>query len=119
MHKRSEKVAEAIHELVCALLVKEIKDPRIGFATITGVQLSDDLHFAKIFFSVVGDEEQRKATEKGLNSARGFIRKEMGKAFRMKYIPDIIFKYDESIDKGDRIERLLKEIATQATADDE
>lgn len=119
MHKRSEKVAEAIHEFVCGLLVKDIKDPRIGFTTITGVELSSDLHLAKIFFSVVGDEQARKETEKGLNSARSYIRKEMGKVFRMKFIPEIVFKYDESIDKGDRIETLLKQIGSQTPSDDE
>lgn len=110
MYKRSEKVAEAIHELVCQLLLKGIKDPRIGFVTITGVEVTDDLNMAKIYFTVHGGDEEKKATLQGLNSARGFIRKEMGRQIRMRRPPDIHFAYDESVDYGCRIENILKEI---------
>ncbi|MCM2358122.1 MAG: ribosome-binding factor A [Geobacteraceae bacterium] len=113
MYKRSEKVAEAIHEMVSELLVKGLKDPRIGFVTITGVKVTDDLHLATVYFSVIGSDEEKKATEAGLNSARGYIRKELGKSLRMRYIPDITFRYDESVEYGSRIESLLKEIVTK------
>lgn len=118
MYKRSEKVAEAIHEMVSELLIKGLKDPRIGFVTITGVKVTDDLHLATIFFTVIGSEEERRATEKGLNSARGYIRKEMGRNLRMRYIPDIVFKYDESVEYGSRIESLLREIVVKDKDDD-
>jgi len=118
MHKRSDKVAEAIHEVVTQLLVKGVKDPRIGFVTITGVQVTDDLHLARIFFSVVGSDEEKKATEAGLNSAKGYFRREMGKQLRMRYVPDLIFSYDTSLDYGERIETLLKEISTEKQNDD-
>ena len=118
MFKRSEKVAEAIHEMVSELLIKGLKDPRIGFVTITGVKVTDDLHLATVFFTVIGSEEERRATEKGLNSARGFIRKEMGRNLRMRYIPDIVFKYDESVEYGSRIESLLREIDVKDEGDD-
>ena len=118
MFKRSEKVAEAIHEMVSELLIKGLKDPRIGFVTITGVKVTDDLHLATIFFTVIGSEEERRATEKGLNSARGYIRKEMGRNLRMRYIPDIVFKYDESVEYGSRIESLLREIVVKDEGDD-
>jgi ribosome-binding factor A len=110
MYKRSEKVGEAIHEIVSELIIKGLKDPRIGFVTITGVKVTDDLRAAKVFFSVVGSEEERLATEKGLNSAARFIRNEVGKNLRMRYVPEILFRYDEAIETGDRIERLLKQI---------
>ncbi len=110
MYKRSEKVAEAIHELISGLLIKGLKDPRIGFVTITGVKVTDDLHQARVFFTVVGSDEEKKATGQGLNSARGFIRKEMGKELHMRYVPELIFQYDESVEYGNRIESLLKEI---------
>ncbi|MDD2320282.1 MAG: ribosome-binding factor A [Geobacteraceae bacterium] len=116
--KRSDKVAEAIHELVSGLLIKGVKDPRIGFATITGVKLADDLHLATIYFSVIGDDSDKKSAEQGLNSARGFIRKEMAKSLRMRYVPDIIFRYDESVDYGRRIDTLLDEIIPAETNDD-
>jgi ribosome-binding factor A len=118
MFKRSEKVAEAIHEMVSGLLIKGLKDPRIGFVTITGVKVTDDLHLATVFFTVIGSDEEKSATEKGLNSARGFIRKEAGKNLRMRYIPDIIFKYDASVEYGSRIESLLKEIIVKDDGDD-
>lgn len=112
MFKRSEKVSEAIHEMVSALLIKGLKDPRIGFVTITGVKVTDDLHLATIYFTVVGTDEEKKATEQGLNSAKGYMRKEMGKNLRMRYVPDLIFKYDSSLDYGNRIDSLLRQIHT-------
>jgi ribosome-binding factor A len=118
MFKRSEKVAEAIHEMVSELIIKGLKDPRIGFVTITGVKVTDDLHLATVFFTVIGTPEERTATERGLNSARGYIRKELGKSLRMRYIPDILFKYDASVEYGSRIESLLNEITTKDDADD-
>ncbi len=118
MYKRSEKVAEAIHEMVSALLVKGLKDPRIGFVTITGVKVTDDLHLATVYFTVIGSDAEKKATEQGLNSARGFIRKEMGKTLRMRYVPDILFRYDASVEYGARIETILKEITTADEGDD-
>lgn len=112
MYKRSEKVAEAIHEEVSALLVKGLKDPRIGFVTITGVKVTDDLHLATIYFTVIGNDEQKTDSAAGLNSAKGFIRREMGKTLKMRYVPDLIFRYDASVEYGNRIEGILKEIKT-------
>jgi ribosome-binding factor A len=116
--KRSDKIAEALHELISGLLVKGVKDPRIGFTTITAVKVTDDLHLATVFFTVIGDDAEKKNSEQGLNSARGFIRKEMAKTLRMRYVPDIIFKYDDSVDYGRRIDSLLDEIITTNTSDD-
>ncbi len=108
--KRSEKVAEAVHEIISELLVKGLKDPRIGFVTLTGVNLTDDLRLATVYFSVVGSEEEKKDTEKGLNSAKGYIRKEMGRNLRLRYVPDIIFKYDDSLAYGNRIDNILHDL---------
>ncbi len=118
MFKRSEKVAEAIHEMVSELLVKGLKDPRIGFVTITGVKVTDDLHLATVYFTVIGSDAEKNSTEQGLNSARGFIRKEMGKTLRMRYVPDLLFRYDASVEYGARIETILKEISTTDEGDD-
>jgi len=116
--KRSEKVAEAIHEIVSGLLIKSVKDPRIGFTTITGVKLTDDLHLATIYFTVIGTESEKSAAEQGLNSARGFLRKEIGKSLRMRYVPDIVFRYDVSFDYGRRIDTLLDTIKSAESHDD-
>jgi len=110
MFKRCEKVAEAIHEEISSLLVKGVKDPRVGFVTVTGVKVTDDLHLATVYFSVMGGEAERKGAEAGLNSARGFLRREIGKVLRMRYVPDLMFRYDESVEYGSRIENLLKQI---------
>jgi len=110
MFKRSEKVAEAIHEEISRLLIKGVKDPRVGFVTVTGVKVTDDLRVATVYFSVIGTDEDRKGAEAGLNSARGFVRREVGKILRMRYVPDIIFKYDESVVYGSHIESILKQI---------
>lgn len=109
-HKRADKVAETIHSTVSTILVRGLNDPRIGFVTITGVEVTDDLHLARIFFSVIGDDEARKNTEKGLNSATRFIRHELGKVLKMRYTPDILFKYDHSQEYGSRIDALLREV---------
>lgn len=116
--KRSEKIAEALHELISGLLVKGVKDPRIGFTTITAVKVADDLHLATVYFTVIGTDAEKKATEQGLHSARGFIRKEMAKTLRMRYVPDVVFKYDESVDYGRRIDSLLNDVLATNTDDD-
>ncbi|HZV83101.1 MAG TPA: ribosome-binding factor A [Geobacteraceae bacterium] len=110
MFKRSEKVAEAIHEEISTLLIKGVKDPRIGLVTVTGVKVTDDLHLATVYFSVIGGEAERKGAEAGLNSAKGFLRREIGKVLRMRYVPDLMFRFDESVEYGSRIESLLKQI---------
>jgi ribosome-binding factor A len=110
MFKRSEKVAEAIHEEISSLLIKGVKDPRVGFVTVTGVKVTDDLRLATVYFSVIGSAEDRKGAEAGLNSARGFFRRELGKSLRMRYVPDLMFRFDESIEYGSRIETILKQI---------
>jgi ribosome-binding factor A len=110
MFKRCEKVAEAIHEEISSLLIKGVKDPRVGLVTVTGVKVTDDLHLATVYFSVIGDEAVRKGAEAGLNSARGFLRREIGKVLRMRYVPDLMFRYDESVEYGSRIENLLRQI---------
>jgi ribosome-binding factor A len=117
-HKRSDKVAETIHTTISIILSRGLNDPRIGFATITGVEVTDDLHLARIFFTVIGDDEAKKNTEAGLNSAARFIRHELGKVLKMRYTPDILFKYDHSQDYGQRIDALLREVQVQDDGND-
>lgn len=112
-HKRSDKVAETIHELISSILSRGLNDPRIGFVTISGVEVTDDLHIAKIFFTVIGDDKAKKDSEAGLNSAKGYIRREIGKHLTMRHTPELLFKYDHSLDYGCHIDSLLKEIGTE------
>jgi ribosome-binding factor A len=117
MYKRSEKVAEAIHEEISGLLVKGLKDPRVGFATLTSVKVTDDLRLATVYYTVMGDEAARRAAQAGLESARGYLRSEIGKSLRLRHVPDLLFRYDESIDYGMRIDSLLREIGGEGSHD--
>ena len=117
MVKRSDKVGEQIHKIVSELLIKGLKDPRIGFVTITGVKITTDMRQATVYFTVIGSEQQKKDTAAGLNSARGFIRKEVGQALMMRFAPEIQFKYDSSLEYGQHIEAILKEIGSTDDGD--
>lgn len=115
--QRAQKVGELIHKEISSLLIKGLKDPRVGFVTITGVAVTPDLHLARIYFTVMGDASKRKETAAGLKSAVPFMRREIGKILRMHYIPDLLFEYDKSVDYGQRIEGLIKEIHTREEHD--
>lgn len=116
-YKRSQRVADLIREEMAEIIMK-LKDPRIGFVTVTGVKITDDLKIATVYISILKQEE-KEATLEILNSAKGFMRSELSKRVRMKFIPALIFRIDESIEYGDRIERLLKEIRSASTSDEE
>lgn len=115
---RTRRVAEQIQEEISALLLKGLKDPRIGFVTITGVEISPDFSKARVFFCTTGGEVEREQSQEGLQSAAGFIRKTLGKRLRLKTIPEFQFKYDTSLDQGDKIERLLTEVREKEGWDD-
>ena len=109
-HNRLERVAELIQQEVGSLLTRGLKDPRIGFVTITGAKVSPDLREAWVYYAVHGDERTRQATAQGLEAAKGFIRREVGKAISLRTLPALHFVVDEAIDRGDRIERLIKQV---------
>lgn len=92
------------------IIGRKLKDPRIGFVTVTGVEVTGDLQQATVFISVFGDDEQKEQTLRGLAKASGFIRTEIGKRIRLRKTPEISFKFDESIEYGSRIETLLTDI---------
>lgn len=108
--KRSEKVADLIRKEISQMLVKSIKDPRIGFVTITKVTVSEDCRFAKVYFSVAGTLEERERSIKGLDSAKGFVRKELGRRIRLRYTPEILFQFDPSIEYAIHMEELIQSI---------
>jgi ribosome-binding factor A len=89
--------------------MNKVKDPRLGFVTVTGAKITEDLKIATVYISVL-KEEEKETTLEMLNAAKGFIRAELAKRIRMKFIPSLTFRIDESLEYGDRIERLLKEI---------
>ncbi|MEE8185422.1 MAG: 30S ribosome-binding factor RbfA [Thermodesulfobacteriota bacterium] len=108
-YKRSDRVGDLVRKEIATMLLYEIKDPRVGFVTITSVSMSVDLRQAKIYFSMHGSDEDRKAAIEGLQSASSYIKRMLGKRVSLKYIPKILFKYDDSLDYGNRIERLIEE----------
>jgi ribosome-binding factor A len=110
MSYRPERLAEAIKKEVSDMLFQEIRDPRIGFVTITAVEVSSDLRSAKIFTSVYGSSAEQKTTMEALTRAQGYIRGELGKRIRLRYTPDIVFVLDKSIVQGARVIKLLKDI---------
>jgi ribosome-binding factor A len=109
---RMRRVDEALREVVAAA-VSELSDPRLGFVTVTGVETSPDLRTAKVFVSVLGDETERDATLDALRSSHGVLQSRIAAETRMKRTPTLTFHYDDTIEKGVRISRLLDETAEQ------
>ncbi|MCR8630767.1 MULTISPECIES: 30S ribosome-binding factor RbfA [Paenibacillus] len=107
---RVGRVGEQIKKELSQIIQSEMKDPRIGFITVTGVDLTNDLSQAKIFLSVLGTDEQKEETLKALGRGSGFIRSEIGKRIRLRKIPELLFRFDASIDYGTKIERLLDQV---------
>ncbi|MBQ6005859.1 MAG: 30S ribosome-binding factor RbfA [Selenomonadaceae bacterium] len=107
---RIEKLQELIKQEMSKMLLKELKDPRIGFVTVTDVEMTGDLREAKIYVSVMGGEDQVKSSLEGLNSALGFIRREIGQRIRLRFTPEISFALDTSLDYGDHIQKLLLQV---------
>jgi ribosome-binding factor A len=117
--KRSEKVADLIHKEISEMLVKTIKDPRIGFVTITRVAVSEDCRSAKVYFSVAGTPEERERSIKGLSSAKGYVRKELGRRIRLRYTPEIIFKFDPSIEYAIHIGEVMRQLKKDEETDED
>jgi ribosome-binding factor A len=109
-YKRKDRVKDQIKKEVSQIIQYELKDPGIGFITITDVELSDDLKNAKVFFSVLGDEKKKLESSDALKRAVFFIQHEIGRKMKLKYTPKIKFLYDDSLEKGARIENALREI---------
>jgi ribosome-binding factor A len=107
---RVDKVVEAIRQEASLIVHDILKDPRLGFVTITRVEMTDDLRYAKIFFSVLGKPEDYKKTQDALDSAKGFIRKLISERINLKFAPDIAFYEDHSSEYSVRIEEVLNEI---------
>lgn len=107
---RCEKVAEEIKREVSLILQEDLHDPRLGFTTITHVELTPDLSFARIYFSVYGDEQQWKNTQAGLEHATGFIRRLLGERMKLRFVPEVVFKGDHSSEYSLIIEQEIEKI---------
>ena len=109
MPDRMRRVNEAVREVLSARLVEGLKDPRIGFVTVTAVETSPDLRHARVFVSVLGSEQDRVASLAGLRSSHGLLQRAIADELRMKRTPTLEFVYDDSIERGMRISQLLDE----------
>lgn len=107
---RVSRVGEQIKKEIVDIVRSEVKDPRVGFVTITSVEASGDLQHATVYVSVLGDEEKRKASLEALQKASGFIRSEVGRRVRLRRTPELHFKLDTSLDYSTRISAVLKDI---------
>ena len=112
MTRRTDRVADAIQEEIAQLLLREIKDPRIGMITLTGVRVSPDLRHARVLFSVLGEQERRDEALAGLRSAAGFIRAQLARRLNIRVSPEIVFEADTSLEEAERVSRLLKDTST-------
>ncbi len=116
---RREKLGELIAIELSDLLRTRVKDPRVGFASVTHVEVSNDLRYAKIFVSVMGSEDEQRETMQGLKKATGFLRHELATRIVLRYMPEIIFKLDTSIEEGTRILALINQLEHEESAQTE
>ncbi|MFB1081067.1 30S ribosome-binding factor RbfA [Jeotgalibacillus sp. JSM ZJ347] len=110
MSLRSNRVGEQMKKELGDIIGRKIKDPRIGFVTVTDVEVTGDLQQATVYITVLGDDEQRENTLRGLAKAKGFIRSEIGQRIRLRKTPELLFEFDESIETGNRIESLIRDL---------
>ncbi|MFO7600178.1 MAG: 30S ribosome-binding factor RbfA [Candidatus Desulfacyla sp.] len=108
--KRATRVGDLILREMAFLLLDKVEDPRVQGVTLTGIRLSNDLKQAKVFYSVLGGEGQVEKALAGLNSARGFIKKQIGTRMELRYVPEILFVHDASLEAGSHMERVFEEI---------
>ncbi|MBC7357152.1 MAG: 30S ribosome-binding factor RbfA [Desulfacinum sp.] len=109
-YKRADRVADVLQRTIAELLYRRVRDPRLTKITITGVELTDDLRHARVFYCMVGTDSEKDLAASALAKAAPFIRREVGKRVHLKYLPSFTFSYDESFDYGEKIERLLREL---------
>lgn len=111
--QRHDKVQEAIRQEVSLILHNEIKDPRIGFITVTSVDLTKDLRYARVYFSVLGDAKANRRALFGLNSARGYVKGLLSEKIKLRFMPEIEFKIDRSLERTQKIYDILEDISKE------
>jgi len=107
---RPDRVADQIRAEVTDLIAREVHDPGIGFLTITHVQMTADLHHARVYYTTLGDTQSRRRTDRALVRVAPFLRRQIGRRLRLKRVPELEFHYDEALERQSRVEQLLQEI---------
>jgi ribosome-binding factor A len=110
---RPDRIGEQIRQEISQLLARSVHDPGIGFVTITRVKVSPDLQQARVFYTQLGDDKARRDTVKALERALPFLRRQMGSHMRLRRVPELTFTFDESVEKQDRIEKILLDLAEE------
>ena len=110
---RPSRVGDQLRAEISDLLAREVHDPGIGFLTVTQVTVSPDLQVARVYYTTLGDERARRDTARALGRATPFLRRQLGSRLRLKRVPVLEFFFDESVERGDRIERILNEISAE------
>ena len=119
-NKRINRISEEIRKVISELIRMEIKDPRVDpMTSITKVQVTNDLSFANVYVSVLGNDQVKEDTLDGLKSAKGFIRREIGQRINLRYTPEIILKIDDTIEQGMHIDNILQKLKEKKSNDDE
>lgn len=108
--KRAIRVGDQILKETADLLMRRVRDPRVRGVTLTSIQMSDDLKHARVYYSVIGDGEVIRKAQAGLDSAKGFIKREIGIRMDLRYVPDILFKHDPSLERGNQMEKLFHDL---------
>ena len=108
--RRASRVGDLILREIADLLMTRVKEPRVKKITVTGISVSKDLRYAKVFYSLIGSEQEILEAQKGLESATGFIKREIGLRMDLKYMPDIVFRHDPSLAEGDHMEKLFQKL---------
>jgi len=111
--KRSSRVAEAIRNELAMLLIGKVQDPRLHCLSISRVEVADDLSSARVFFTVLGDKKEVQEAEKGLQSAKGFMRSHIARTLNLRFTPDLQFRYDDSVEKVAELEEIFQDIANE------
>ena len=111
--KRAVRVGDQLLRELADILARKVKDPRVKGATLTGIRLSDDLKHARVYFSVMGEKEEIRRVQGGLESAKGYIKREIGVRMDLKYIPEIVFKHDPSLEMGQHMEKVFEKIRSE------
>jgi ribosome-binding factor A len=109
MSERLQRVSEELREILAAE-IQRLKDPRVGFVTVTGVRVTPDLRRARVFYTVLGEERDHKATRAALRSARSHLRAALGHQIRIKVTPELEFEEDDALDRGQRIEQIIQQL---------
>jgi ribosome-binding factor A len=116
--RRQRQVAELLHEEISLLIQRRVRDPRLGFVTVTGVEMSPDLRVAHVYVSVLGSDDEAQASLDSLSRAAGFFRRELGASLSLRYLPELNFRPDDTLERALRIDQLLDSLQEETPEDD-